>query len=286
MKKISVIISIFVCLNVNAQQTISVYFKNDAFTLTETQKQNLNEFIEQLGTQTISITGYTDTNGTDLYNQQLAQKRANTVKNYLLLKGIASSQINKVIGKGEDLTYTDLSKNRRVDILLSSVDTQTYLIDSTIEDSKAPQDSIRNIQVRNLESKPNGLSDINKLKVGETLVIENLNFIPGRHFPTLYSENTLKKLVRILKQNPTLKIEIQGHICCQPGGGDGIDNDTGELTLSVNRAKYVYDYLIGQGIDASRLSFVGFGADRPLVPEIDEETRQMNRRVEILILEK
>jgi outer membrane protein OmpA-like peptidoglycan-associated protein len=67
---------------------------------------------------------------------------------------------------------------------------------------------------------------------------------------------------------------------------DGLDADTGQKNLSVMRAKYVFDSLVRSGIHPDRLSYKGFGGSIPLVEEVDEHTRQMNRRVEILIVAK
>jgi outer membrane protein OmpA-like peptidoglycan-associated protein len=89
-----------------------------------------------------------------------------------------------------------------------------------------------------------------------------------------------------LEQNPSIHIEIQGHICCQKRG-DGMDNHTGINNLSVARAKYIYDYLIENGIDEERLAYQGFGADKKLFPEERNPYQQrQNRRVEILITKK
>jgi outer membrane protein OmpA-like peptidoglycan-associated protein len=67
---------------------------------------------------------------------------------------------------------------------------------------------------------------------------------------------------------------------------DGLDWDTGEEKLSVNRARVVYDYLIKSGIDSTRLSYAGFGSGRKLVKEVTERDRMLNRRVEMKIIKK
>jgi len=82
-----------------------------------------------------------------------------------------------------------------------------------------------------------------------------------------------------MEEMPTLKISIEGHICCD-------SNDVTQLSLA--RAKLVYDYLVKNGIDAKRLSYKGFGATRPIhpLPELNENEQKENRRVEIRILSK
>jgi flagellar motor protein MotB len=89
----------------------------------------------------------------------------------------------------------------------------------------------------------------------------------------------------MMQQNPTLTIEIQGHVCCaSKPNEDGLDDETGDFKLSWNRAQYVRDYLIQNGIAKERISFRGFAMTRPLVyPEKTIQDQIKNRRVEILV---
>jgi outer membrane protein OmpA-like peptidoglycan-associated protein len=80
-----------------------------------------------------------------------------------------------------------------------------------------------------------------------------------------------------MKNNPNLKIEIQGHLCCMP-----VDR----LDLSTQRAKSINNFLVANGINEERITFKGFGSTQPIysLPEKDEVQRSANRRVEILIV--
>ena len=118
------------------------------------------------------------------------------------------------------------------------------------------------------------------------IIIKNLEFIPGRHFITDDSKPELIKLLNVLKERPTLKIDIHGHVCCTTKSMDGFDIDTERNNLSKTRAKFVYDYLVEEGIEEDRLSYRGFGGTQPAYPETNDENRQKNRRVEIVLLEK
>jgi flagellar motor protein MotB len=86
------------------------------------------------------------------------------------------------------------------------------------------------------------------------------------------------ELLLVLQRNPQMKIEIHGHLCCMP-----VDR----TDLSTQRAKAIYNFLIQNEIDKSRLSYKGFGSTQPIypLPEKSEEERAANRRVEILIVE-
>jgi outer membrane protein OmpA-like peptidoglycan-associated protein len=88
-----------------------------------------------------------------------------------------------------------------------------------------------------------------------------------------------------MRDNPDLRIEIQGHVCCTYDGADGPNMETGGQYLSVDRAKAVYDYLVYYGISETRLNYKGFGGSKRLVdPELTEGDRTRNRRVEIVVL--
>jgi outer membrane protein OmpA-like peptidoglycan-associated protein len=123
---------------------------------------------------------------------------------------------------------------------------------------------------------------------GDEIILEGLNFYPGSHHTLPEAKPILKKLLELLQQNKSMRIEIQGHVCCAAKPNqDGLDDETGDFKLSWNRAQFVRDYLIQNGIDAERVSFRGFAMTRPLVyPEKTLQDQIKNRRVEILILAK
>ena len=131
------------------------------------------------------------------------------------------------------------------------------------------------------------IADINKYKTGETIVLDNIYFYPESHRVREQSADELQVLYSMLHSNPTLKIRIEGHVCCVTDVEDAFDIDSQDNQLSVNRAKYIYDFLIKKGIDRERLKYIGFGRSKPVVPvELNEADANKNRRVEIRILEK
>ena len=120
---------------------------------------------------------------------------------------------------------------------------------------------------------------VKNAKAGETVALPNLYFFNNSARVVPKSETVLYDLLCVLQENPMLKIEIQGHICCQTT----VDvND-----VSTARARAVYSYLLRNGIDRKRMKFKGFGVSRPIhkIPERNETEADENRRVEILILE-
>ncbi|MCU0445350.1 MAG: OmpA family protein [Microscillaceae bacterium] len=88
----------------------------------------------------------------------------------------------------------------------------------------------------------------------------------------------LDKLYEFLKINSNLKGEIAGHT-------DNIGSDSRNKTLSEQRAKAVYDYLVKKGIDKDRLSFAGYGYGEPIATNETPHGRSLNRRTEFKVLE-
>lgn len=116
-----------------------------------------------------------------------------------------------------------------------------------------------------------------KLKKGDKILLENLIFRGGTAFLEKESKPLLEELLEVMKNNPRLRIEIQGHVCCYP-------NRTNKL--SKERAKTVYEYLIDNGIPKSRMRYKDFGGKKPIypMPEKNEQERIANRRVEIEVV--
>jgi outer membrane protein OmpA-like peptidoglycan-associated protein len=80
-----------------------------------------------------------------------------------------------------------------------------------------------------------------------------------------------------MKEAPKLKIEISGHT-------DNKGSAEYNKKLSERRAKSVVDYLLAKGISPDRLKYAGYGMERPLVSNEDEEGRKLNRRTEFEII--
>jgi OmpA-OmpF porin, OOP family len=98
---------------------------------------------------------------------------------------------------------------------------------------------------------------------------------------TLQPESTkqLQHLVTFLKDNPCLKLEVQGHT-------DDQGSDDYNLQLSERRAETVVAYLALFDIDTSRLLPKGYGESKPVMQNTTEEGRAKNRRVELVKLKK
>ncbi|MBS1904686.1 MAG: OmpA family protein [Bacteroidetes bacterium] len=120
---------------------------------------------------------------------------------------------------------------------------------------------------------------VSDAKVGETIVLRNIVFDNARWDIKPASTEELEVLRHYLVSHKTAMIEIDGHT-------DNVGDDESNLTLSKNRAKAVYDYLISKGISKSRLTYQGFGKTRPIDSNETIEGRQKNRRVEFILTRK
>jgi outer membrane protein OmpA-like peptidoglycan-associated protein len=114
------------------------------------------------------------------------------------------------------------------------------------------------------------------MKVGATIRLSNIFFDFGKATLLPESKVELDRLVRILAQNPTMEIEIDGHT-------DSVGDEKSNQALSEARAGAVMRYLLDAGIDARRLASKGYGVSRPVAPNNTDEGRQQNRRVEFVI---
>ena len=106
--------------------------------------------------------------------------------------------------------------------------------------------------------------------------LKNVFFETGKFDLRPESKAELNKMVSWMKTNPKVKIEIGGHT-------DNVGDKKSNITLSNNRAKAVYDYLVTNGVAATRMTYKGYGDGKPKKPNDTPEHRQMNRRVEVKI---
>lgn len=114
------------------------------------------------------------------------------------------------------------------------------------------------------------------VRKGRTLVLKGIFFDVDDYGIKPESYPELLQLAEFLRLNPDVKIEISGHT-------DNTGTDKHNYQLSENRAFEVYKYLFLNHIDKTRMSYRGYGKDRPLVPNDTEEGRAKNRRTEIRI---
>lgn len=276
-----------------AQEQFSVFFESNKFELNKTEMSRLHAWMESnKQVKIVAINGYTDEDGSVGFNDTLAKRRVSSI----------FSQISGKIKIREDFKTRSFGELHRQSA--NKAENRKVVVYYILEKDLAREDEILGIKkpetapkpkpVAHYPSKitidnPNGttseykldvdfMKQINESKTGEKLKIENLNFQFNTFAIVNESRGKLYELLIVMQQNPTLKIEIQGHICCNPSN---------KGKLSEDRAKAIKSFLVAQGIEKERVTFKGFGSTQPIhpLPERNEEERAANRRVEILIVE-
>ena len=117
------------------------------------------------------------------------------------------------------------------------------------------------------------------IEVNAAIVLKNIFFDYNKYDLKSESQVELDKVVQLLQDNPTVKIQIEGYT-------DNIGNTGDNLKLSQNRAKAVVNYLVSKNISVTRLAAKGFGAAKPIAGNQTEEGRAQNRRTELKVVAK
>jgi outer membrane protein OmpA-like peptidoglycan-associated protein len=117
---------------------------------------------------------------------------------------------------------------------------------------------------------------LKRLELGESIILKNIFFDTDKSDLKPESETELSRILVLMQQNIQMKVEIGGHT-------DNVGSRDHNAILSERRAKAVFDYLTSKGINAGRMTYKGYGFDKPIVSNDTEENRALNRRTEFTI---
>lgn len=234
----------------------NVLFEYNSDKLTAESMSTLDNIAPLLTSKNIKnphwlVEGHTDNVGSQNYNLPLSEKRANSVKNYLVSKGVSSS-ILKAVGFGLALPVTTndtaegRARNRRVEMKYADANFNPAALQVT--------DDCANVQMGDL-------AKMIYFKTASSDLVEA-------------SKQSLDVIAQYLN-NVTGTYEIQGHT-------DDVGNDANNMKLSQKRAQSVVDYLISKGVNGSRLKAVGYGESAPKFDNKTADGRAQNRRIEII----
>jgi outer membrane protein OmpA-like peptidoglycan-associated protein/tetratricopeptide (TPR) repeat protein len=115
------------------------------------------------------------------------------------------------------------------------------------------------------------------IEANAKIILKNVFFDTKRTDLKPESITELDNVVRLMNENPNMKILISGYT-------DNVGNPADNLKLSTGRAVSVVNYLLGKGVNNSRLSFKGFGEANPVADNDTEEGRALNRRTELSVV--
>ncbi len=119
--------------------------------------------------------------------------------------------------------------------------------------------------------------ELPRMEANKSIILRNVFFGFGSNKPSASSNAELNRLYQLMVETPAIHIEISGHT-------DNRGTAEGNQILSEQRAKAIVDYLIKKGIDPIRLSYVGYGFDKPVASNGTAEGRSLNRRSEFKII--
>jgi cytochrome c oxidase subunit II len=120
---------------------------------------------------------------------------------------------------------------------------------------------------------------VESAKAGEVLNLKHVNFATGSAVLTPESSAELAIVVEAMTKNANMTVEVSGHT-------DNVGDAAKNQVLSESRAKAVVDFVTKKGIDAKRMTAVGFGDTKPIADNAKAEGKQQNRRTEFKILTK
>ncbi|WBV60473.1 OmpA family protein [Chryseobacterium camelliae] len=257
-----------------SQTLTSIYFKNNSYELSNESKRKLDSLAKLETKLTFRIFGNANPLGNEELNKALSENRARTVNDYLGAKIGKNIYLASSVGLGISKQINDnssenlLAKNRRVDIFIERFFEKGEKI------SRKAYPSFFEMKIASM-------------KVKDTFSLPDVNFIGNRHVWLPQGQKSLARLYKILTENPTLEVELQGHICCDYDNFDGEDIDLKTFNLSWTRANAIKEFLENRGISSARIKVTGLGHLNPLIyPEVMENDRVKNRRVELVLIKK
>ena len=231
--------------------------------------QNIIKAFEKSPDLHLEIGGHTDRSGNEVKNKQLSKARAKFVYDYLIKKGIPAQNLTyKGYGSSKpaysNRTSDGRAANRRIEV---------KILHKKAESSDKLVDEVDPFELKQKAT----LKDLLNKKVGESLLLNHVTFEPNMFELSDSSAIQVDSLAEIMKYNTHLNIEIVGYT-----DKSGIEDKN--ITLSTNRAKAVYDRLVEKGISPNRLYFSGCGSENPIATNAYRWGRDLNRRIEIVIL--
>ncbi len=184
------------------------------------------------------------------------------------------------------LTIGNFSENVRKDMVKENIlrggfkEAYYFVDDVSLKRMKPKEDEIKTVIVgSSLEEKEDSVLEVKKdIKVGDKVVLKNINFENGHFYITPESFPELNKLVQYMLRHPGMEIQINGH-------SDNSGSARKNQKLSEQRARTVFEYLISKGVQ-NKMYFKGYGDSQPIATNDTDIGKAQNRRVEFEIIKQ
>lgn len=235
--------------------TVELNFGLDRWDLSQQAKAKVDSILEIAPVtilKRVEVYGHTDSLAGVEYNRELSKRRVLSIMDYLAYQGLDALKLRADYYGEERPKYDngpdERYRNRRCELF--------FYPDYSL--MPQPEESLRD----------------KELVKGDRVRISNLQFVGNQPIPEPESFEAMHELLLLMRRNPDLRIEIQGHVCCSD-----------DQRLSEERAWMVYHFLENNGVDPSRMRAKGFSNSKPLFRERSEKEKALNRRVEIEVLD-
>jgi outer membrane protein OmpA-like peptidoglycan-associated protein len=241
--------------------------------------------IDALGEYAYFNANHNSFGGNDIYVVKLKEKiKPNPVA---LVKGkVINAKNNELLGSVVIYEYLDDGKEAGRALSLPNIGEYQITLPAgkkyaILAESKGFYAVNENLDLTNITESQTIQKDIYllPLEVGQNIRLNNIFFERGKYAIKPESIHELNRLVKLLKDNPEIKIEIAGHT-------NNLGPAEANRILSENRANEVKKYLVSQRISPDRIRIIGYGSSRPIGDNSTEEGRALNQRVEFMIYQK
>lgn len=249
--------------------SVVVYFETNQAIVTADENRKIATALEQYKVHSpkLLIYGYTDKMGDSKANIHLAEQRAVAVATEIKTL-YPDAAIRLVEGIGEDVKASGQQPDQRGRRVV------VYIISNTVIPLKAKQAPVVLLD--------NTILDQKKVNSYGAIDLSDIIFHPNSIFLEQESLPVLNALIKTLKQNPQLKFELQGHVCCD-FSKDEFSRGLG-YQLSIDRAHTIYKMFMKVGIEKERMTYKGYGTSMPIYTGQNIDSMDVNRRVSIKIL--
>lgn len=219
----------------------------------------------------VQLTGKTDTTGNAEFNRYLADFRLTAVKQFIQKVPYFSVTQSTIAGETAPKKPYNASRERCVEVrLIRKKRSPGMRINSTFPDPLKEDEPLSS-----RAGIPKNFHPDSIISKGDVLVLKNILFEMNETILLSESYVELEQLLKVMKENPNMRIHIRGHVCCAPS-----------MELSLERAKKIYNYLIRNGISDDRMTYQGYSNKSPHPLYKHDLYLQEHRRVEIEVLER